>query len=47
LAICFMFFFGFFLVRDWVACFFIVFPAVFINFPIVFASFPAFFLHFP
>ena len=37
----------FFLVRGWVPCFFLVFPAVFINVPIVFASFPAFFLHFP
>ena len=41
------FFSLFFLVRGWVPCFFIVFPAVFINCPIVFASFPAFFLHFP
>ena len=47
LAICFMFFLVFFLVRDWGCLLFIVFPAVFINFPIVFASFPAFFLHFP
>ena len=42
-----LFFLHFFLVRGWVPCFFIVFPAVFINFPIVFASFPALFLHFP